>query len=231
MRIEEFCWNIQAVTSEAQYEVTGKMLDYAEKKGVKFIITLGGYGTGRMVEEQTIKTDSTVVDQVTSYTYLRSTWSPEDYAGYYVLLGYSDCLMATDEILRSILVQPEFQKEMGTAEFHYLLGKYAAEWERKTHCRDTSLLACAYRLGIPIYTSSPGDSTLGMNVAEAEINGQNIRINPLADHFSRQCSDLQSRRLHSIPRRDIWRGTSLRSFFRHTRSVLQAPRYVDQCKS
>ena len=39
---------------------------------------------------------------------------------YDVLLGYSDCLMATDEILRSILIQPEFQKEMGTAELHYL---------------------------------------------------------------------------------------------------------------
>ena len=38
---------------------------------------------------------------------------------YDVLLGYSDCLMATDEILREILVQPEFQKEMGTAELHY----------------------------------------------------------------------------------------------------------------
>ena len=43
---------------------------------------------------------------------------------YDVLLGYSDCLMATDEILRDILVQPEFQKEMGTAELHYLLGRY-----------------------------------------------------------------------------------------------------------
>src|SRR5512144_1315370 len=50
---------------------------------------------------------------------------------YDVLLGYSDCLMATDDILRRILVQPEFQREMGTAELHNLLGKYAAEWERK----------------------------------------------------------------------------------------------------
>jgi deoxyhypusine synthase len=44
---------------------------------------------------------------------------------------YSDGLMATDDILREILVQPEFQKEMGTAELHYLLGRYCAEWERK----------------------------------------------------------------------------------------------------
>ncbi|HEX7319948.1 MAG TPA: deoxyhypusine synthase [bacterium] len=100
---------------------------------------------------------------------------------YDILLGYTDCLMATDNILREIFKQPEFQKEMGTAEFHNLLGKYAAEWERKTKCKDTSLLACAYRLGIPIYTSSPGDSTLGMNIAEAEINGSKIRINPAID--------------------------------------------------
>ncbi|MEM4348728.1 MAG: proteasome assembly chaperone family protein [Candidatus Anstonellaceae archaeon] len=40
--------DVQAVTSEAQYEVTGKILDFAQKKGVKLIITLGGYGTGKM---------------------------------------------------------------------------------------------------------------------------------------------------------------------------------------
>ncbi|VVB99499.1 PAC2 family protein [uncultured archaeon] len=40
--------DVQAVTSEAQYEVTGKMLDYAEKKGVKLTITLGGYGMGKI---------------------------------------------------------------------------------------------------------------------------------------------------------------------------------------
>ncbi|MEO0164600.1 MAG: deoxyhypusine synthase [candidate division WOR-3 bacterium] len=100
---------------------------------------------------------------------------------YDILLGYSDCLMATDEILRKILKQPEFQKEMGTAEFHYLLGKYAAEWEEKTGNKDVSVLACAYRLGIPLFTSSPGDSTLGMNIAEREIVGGKLRINPSID--------------------------------------------------
>lgn len=40
--------DVQAVTSEAQYEVTGKMLDYAQKKGVKLVITLGGYGMGKV---------------------------------------------------------------------------------------------------------------------------------------------------------------------------------------
>lgn len=100
---------------------------------------------------------------------------------YDVLLGYSDCLMATDEILRSMLVQPEFQKEMGTAELHYLLGRYAAEWEKKAGLKDVSVLAAAYRCGVPCYTSSPGDSTIGMNVAGVELRGNKLRINPAID--------------------------------------------------
>jgi len=100
---------------------------------------------------------------------------------YDVLLGYTDCLMATDEILRSILVQPEFQKEMGTAELHYLLGKYAAEWERKSKLKDVSILAAAHRAGVPVYTSSPGDSTIGMNIAGVEIRGNKLRLNPSTD--------------------------------------------------
>jgi deoxyhypusine synthase len=100
---------------------------------------------------------------------------------YDVFLGYTDCLMATDEILRSILVQPEFQKEMGTAELHYMLGKYAAEWERTSGNRGISVLAAAYRCGVPIYTSSPGDSTIGMNVAGLQIEGNGLRVNPSAD--------------------------------------------------
>src|SRR5881394_3173018 len=60
---------------------------------------------------------------------------------YDVLIPYSDGLMATDEILRDILIQPEFQKEMGTAELHHIIGKYAAEWERKNGLKDVSVMA------------------------------------------------------------------------------------------
>src|SRR5512137_429687 len=97
---------------------------------------------------------------------------------YDVVIPYSDALMATDEILRSILIQPEFQKEMGTAELHYLLGKYCAEWERKNKLKDVSVMAAAYRAGVPCFTSSPGDSTIGMNVAGVELRGSKLRVNP-----------------------------------------------------
>ena len=55
------------------------------------------------------------------------------------MIPYSDALMATDEILREILVQPEFQKEMGTAELHYKLGRYCAEWERQHRLKNVSV--------------------------------------------------------------------------------------------
>src|SRR5437764_10218255 len=81
---------------------------------------------------------------------------------YDVVIPYSDGLMATDDLLREILIQAQFQKEMGTAELHNLIGKYAAEWERKNGLKDVSVMAAAYRCGVPCYTSSPGDSTIGM---------------------------------------------------------------------
>ena len=100
---------------------------------------------------------------------------------YDVLLDYVDCLIATDEVLKEIFVQPEFQKEMGTGEFHYLLGKYAAEWEKKTGLEGVSVLAAAYRAKVPVYTSSPGDSAIGMGMAGLALRGNKLRINPSID--------------------------------------------------
>ena len=67
---------------------------------------------------------------------------------------------------------------MGTAELHYLLGKYLAAREDELGVRDTCVLTTAYRCGVPCYTSSPGDSSIGMNVAELELRGTGPRINP-----------------------------------------------------
>jgi deoxyhypusine synthase len=60
---------------------------------------------------------------------------------------------------------------MGTDEFHFLLGKYVSERGRKLRLKDSSVLATAYECGIPIFTSSPGDSSIGMNVAAMSMRG------------------------------------------------------------
>lgn len=100
---------------------------------------------------------------------------------YDVLLSYTECLLETDRRLRKILSRDEFQREMGTAEFHYKIGKYAAEHEEKHGIVGASILAAAYRAGVPIYTSSPGDSGLGMHVAENSLRDFGTHIIPSID--------------------------------------------------
>lgn len=108
---------------------------------------------------------------------------------YDILFDYNDVLMATDKILRKIMLRPEFQKEMGTREYYHLLGKAMNEFEEKAGIGQVSVLAAAYRNGIPVFTSSPGDSTIGMNVAGLELLAESqglldkfkLKINPSID--------------------------------------------------
>jgi deoxyhypusine synthase len=90
-------------------------------------------------------------------------------------------LLETDAFIRKIVSGEAFQKEMGTAELHYLLGKHLSTEEEKRGTGRTSLLVSAYRLGIPIYTPSPGDSSIGMNVAALTLAGKGLNINVAAD--------------------------------------------------
>jgi deoxyhypusine synthase len=140
---------------------------------------------------------------------------------YDVLIPYSDGLMATDEILRDMLIQPEFQKEMGTAELHYLLGEYCAEWERKNKLRDVSVLAAAYRAGVPCYTSSPGDSTIGMNVAGVELRGNKLRVNPSIDVIETTAFVLAAKRSGGKSGVVLWGGGSPKNFMLQTEPQIQ----------
>ena len=70
---------------------------------------------------------------------------------------------------------------MSTAEYHYLLGGYVKEREKALGLKRRSLLAAAHDLAVPIYTSSPGDSSIGMNVAEQALAGSQLRFDVSAD--------------------------------------------------
>ena len=83
---------------------------------------------------------------------------------YDVIFDYN-VLLDTDAFVREVIQGPEFQRPMGTDEFHYLLGKYVHARGKKLGIEDSSVLATAYECGIPVFTSSPGDSSIGMNVA------------------------------------------------------------------
>ncbi len=99
---------------------------------------------------------------------------------YDIFLKFDD-LLSSDKFFQRVVTAEEFQREMSTAEFHYLIGKYVAEREEALGLSKCSLLATAYRLGIPVYTSSPGDSAIGMNVASMALNGNRLKIDVSAD--------------------------------------------------
>src|SRR5581483_3599126 len=74
-------------------------------------------------------------------------------------------LLDTDAWFRKILFAEPFQREMGTAEMHHVIGRFVAERQRALGLTRKSLLAAAWEHAVPVYTSSPGDSSIGMNVA------------------------------------------------------------------
>ena len=99
---------------------------------------------------------------------------------YDVFFDY-DVLLSTDAFFRKVIRAPEFQRAMSSAEFHHLCGKYLVEREKALGIPQKSLLAAAYRCGVPIYTSSPGDSSIGMNVAALALEGGTCVIDPNKD--------------------------------------------------
>jgi deoxyhypusine synthase len=99
---------------------------------------------------------------------------------YDIFFDYS-VLLDTDAFFRKVIGGEEFQKTMSSAEFHYLAGRYVHEREKKLGLKDKSLLAVAYEYAVPIYTSSPGDSSIGMNVAAKALQGNKLAFDPSLD--------------------------------------------------
>lgn len=99
---------------------------------------------------------------------------------YDIVFDYEN-LLGTDLFFRQLSRGEAFQKTMGTAEFHNLAGKYLSAHEEKNNNSGKSFLAAAYRAGVPVFTSSPGDSSIGMNLAALQLEGNGLAINPLLD--------------------------------------------------
>ena len=92
-----------------------------------------------------------------------------------------DVLLSTDRFVREVSARPEFQRPMSTAEYHFLLGGFIAEREKALGLSRKSVLSVAHHCAVPIYTSSPGDSSIGMNVAEQALAGSQLRFDVSAD--------------------------------------------------
>ena len=99
---------------------------------------------------------------------------------YDIFFDYS-VLLDTDAFFRRIIREEEFQRTMSTAEFHWLAGRYVAERQKALGQSGKSLLATCYEYDVPVYTSSPGDSSIGMNVAAGALQGLRLQYDVNAD--------------------------------------------------
>ncbi len=99
----------------------------------------------------------------------------------YDIVFDKDVLYKTDAFIQQVLRSPEFQRRMGTAELHNRLGRYVREREKVLGLSHGSLLGAAWEAGVPVYTSSPGDSSLGMSVAALRLEGLSIGFDPELD--------------------------------------------------
>jgi deoxyhypusine synthase len=98
----------------------------------------------------------------------------------YDVLFPATVLLETDLYIRDFLVRAKLSGPMATSELHYRLGLDLME--RQPGCEAYSVVACAANAGVPIYTSSPGDSSIGMNIAYHELmNGSTLMIDPNRD--------------------------------------------------
>lgn len=98
----------------------------------------------------------------------------------YDVLFPAKVLLETDSYIRDFLVRSGFDRPMATSEFHYLLGQDLLK--TRPGCEEYSVVASAAKLGVPVYTSSPGDSSIGMNIAWHELmNESRFMIDPNLD--------------------------------------------------
>ena len=99
----------------------------------------------------------------------------------YDIFFHYDVLLSTDAFFRQMIEAPEFQKPMSSAEFHHRAGRYVLEREKALGIVDQSLLAVCHECDVPVYTSSPGDSSIGMNIAAKALFGSRLTLDPNLD--------------------------------------------------
>lgn len=146
---------------------------------------------------------------------------------YDVVFDYN-VLLRTDKFVRDVCQKEEFQRSMSTAEYHYLLGGYLQERERTLGLERKSVLSVAHVHGVPVYTSSPGDSSVGMNVAELALSGHALRFDVSADVNETAAIVLDAKRDGGKSAVVIIGGGSPKNFLLQTEPQIQEVLGIDE---
>ena len=152
----------------------GCMVELMERGLVDFIISTGAnlYHDLHYALNFTLHRGSPFVNDVELYK--------EGVIRIYDVLFPATVLLETDAYIRDFLVRWGNNGPVSTAELHLALGRDLLE--RHPACVDYSVVAAAAAYGVPLYTSSPGDSSIGMNVAFHELmNDSRLMVDPNKD--------------------------------------------------
>jgi len=91
-----------------------------------------------------------------------------------------ETLFKTDRFVQEVV--KEYSKSLSapisSADLHYAIGK---ELLKVAPRPDESILVTAAKYNVPIYTPSPGDSSIGMNTAKLKLEGGGLIIDPDID--------------------------------------------------
>jgi deoxyhypusine synthase len=139
---------------------------------------------------------------------------------YDIFFEYS-VLLDTDAFFRRVIRGEEFQRSMSTAEFHWLCGKYIAERQKALGQKGSSLLATCHEYDVPVYTSSPGDSSIGMNVAAGALQGLRLQFDVNADVNETAAIVLDGKRRGGKSAVVIFGGGSPKNFILQTEPQIQ----------
>lgn len=152
----------------------GCVIELMERGLVDFVISTGAnlYHDLHYALNFTLRRGSPFVDDRELYQ--------EGVIRIYDVLFPATVLLETDTYIREFIVRSKLNEPIATSEFHYRLGLDLLE--RHPGCADYSVVASAASCGVPIYTSSPGDSSIGMNIAYHELmNDSRFMIDPNKD--------------------------------------------------
>jgi deoxyhypusine synthase len=149
----------------------GCMIALMERGLVDFVISTGAnlYHDLHYALNFTLRRGSPFVDDRVLYD--------EGVIRIYDVLFPAQVLLDTDTFIREFLVTSGLTGPVSSAELHQALGQHLLKV--RPGCAAYSVVASAAKYGVPIYTSSPGDSSIGMNVAYHElINRSTLQVDP-----------------------------------------------------
>jgi deoxyhypusine synthase len=152
----------------------GCVIELMERGLVDFIISTGAnlYHDLHYALNFTLHRGSPFLDDVELYE--------QGIIRIYDVLFPATVLLETDAYIRDFLVRSGMSGPVSTSELHYRLGQDLLD--RYPGCEEYSVVARAALAGVPIYTSSPGDSSIGMNIAYHELmNGGTLMVDPNRD--------------------------------------------------